>query len=434
MASAELSFQDAPPIEIPFSFFLTAPLALATAGAVVLVGGVQVLTSRWLPLTLAVTHLGTLGFVSMVMLGATYQIIAVVVGSRVPWLRCAHGVHALFTLGVAGFCWGIAAMEPSVVFVAIAVLTFGVALFVAPVATALVRAPSMDETVFGIRSALGFFFLAAIAGIWMAHGFSGMGFPGSRSLWSEAHLCIALIGWVGGLVAAISWQVLPMFYLAPHAPRALKWTVQVLSTVGALGPAIILVVDYFDLLGERAEFLKTGVAIAAAPGILAIWLLHPALAAWSLAKRRRRRVDGSLYFWQAGLAVAPLVALAGFAAWSLPAPHWDLLFGWLALWGWVGMIMHGMLTRIAPFLVWLHRFAPLVGEMAVPSVRKLHPDELTRLGFALHLGSLLLGVAAILTGSDLLCRLTGLSLIATAISIAYLLIHVLRQRAPAAER
>ena len=433
MDASHLSFQDAPPLEIPVSFFLTAPLALAAAGAVLLLGGVEVLTSRWLPLTLAVTHLGTLGFISMVMLGATYQIIAVVVGSRVTWMRSAHGVHALFTLGVAGFCWGIAKMDPSVVFVAIAILTFGVALFVFPVGIALFKAPSLDETVFGLRAALAFFLVAAVAGIWMAHGFSGMGFPGSRMLWSEAHLCIALIGWVGGLVTAVSWQVLPMFYLAPHPPGALKWTVQILSIVGALGPAIILAVDYFDLFGVSPASLELSVAVAAAPGIFAIWLLHPVVGAWSLSKRRRKRVDGSLRYWQAGLSMAPFTALTAVAAWSLDAPHWDVLFGWLALWGWVGMIMHGMLTRIVPFLVWLHRFAPLVGEMRVPSVRQLCPDALTRSGFALHLGSLLLGVAAILTASDLLCRLAGLFLIATAASVAHLLVHVLRQRPPAPE-
>jgi len=431
MAAARLSLQDAPPLEIPFSFFLTAPLALGVAGGIVLYGGIGVLTSRWLPLTLAVTHLGTLGFISMVMLGAIYQISAVVVGSSVPRPRSAHGVHALFTLGVAGFCWGIARGSPSVVFVAIAILTFGVVLFLVPVGLALFRAPSLNETIFGIRAAVGFFFVAAVAGIWMAHGFSGMDFPGSRMLWSQAHLCVALVGWLGGLLAAVSWQVLPMFYLAPHPPGALKWAVQILAALGAMGPALILGVDYFSLLGESPPPLEPVVAAAAAPGIFAVWVLHPALGAWSLAKRRRKHVDASLYFWQAGLLMAPVTALTAVAAWSLDAPHWDILFGWIALWGWAGMIMHGMLTRIAPFLVWLHRFAPLVGQMPVPSVKKLHPDALTQRGFALHLCSLLLGVAAILTASDLLCRLAGLLLIATAASIAHLLVHVLRQKPPA---
>jgi hypothetical protein len=363
-----------------------------------------------------------------------YQMVAVVVGRTVPWLRSAHAVHALFSIGTAGFCWGIAEAERTVVFVAVAVLAIGVGLFIVPVGIALFKAHSPDGTVFGIRAAVTFFFLTAAVGIWMALGFSGIGFPGSRVLWSQAHLCIALVGWVGGLIAAISWQVLPMFYLAPHAPGRFKWTVQILAAVGAIGPAIVLGADYFDLLGERPLLLESTAAVAALPGIFAVWLLHPAVGAWILSKRRRKRVDSSLLFWQVGLAMAPLTALTAIIAWSTNAPRWDVLFGWLALWGWVGMIMHGMLTRIVPFLVWLHRFAPLVGKVSVPSVKKLHPDALTRFGFALHLGSLLLGVAAILTASDLLCRLTGLSLIATAISIAYLLLHVLQQRPPVENR
>jgi hypothetical protein len=428
MGATPLSLEDTPPLAIPIMFFLTAPLALAAAGAVVLYAGADVFTTRWAPLTLAVTHLITLGFVSMIMIGATYQMLAVVAGSPVPWPRSAYAVHGLFTLGVAAFCSGVSVGNSSIVFIAITGLTLAVALFLVPVGIALFRAPSINVTVFGFLAAVSCFFLAAAVGIWMAHGFTGMSFPGSRLLWSQAHLCIALIGWVGGLIAAVSWQVLPMFYLAPHLPAALKWTVQILAALGALGPAFILGVDYFGLLGQNPPPLETAAALAAAPGIFAVWLLHPSVAGWSLSKRRRKRVDGSLYFWQAGLLVAPLTALAAIAAWVLDAAHWDILFGWLALWGWVGLIIHGMLTRIVPFLVWLHRFVPLVGQSPVPSIKRLHPDTLTRRGFALHIVSLLLGVVAILSGSDLLCRLAGLSLILTAASIAYLLIHVLRKR------
>ncbi|MBW2494912.1 MAG: hypothetical protein JRE43_09190, partial [Deltaproteobacteria bacterium] len=378
MVTAKLSLQDAPPIEIPVAFFLTAPLFLAAAGVLVLLDGTDVLANRWMPITLAAVHLGTLGFITMVMLGAMYQIVAVVVGQPVPWLRAAHAVHALFSLGAAGFCWGIAKAEPSVVFVAIAMLSLGVMLFVVPVGIALFNAQSLDETGFGIRAAVAFFFLAAAVGIWMVQGFRGLGFPGSRVLWSQAHLCIALVGWVGGLIAAVSWQVLPMFYLAPHAPSRLKWTLQILVAVGAIGPAIVLGIDYFVALGKHPVLLESAAAAAAMPGIFAVWLLHPCVGAWSLSKRRRKRVDSSLHFWQAGLTLAPLTALTAIIAWSTDTPRWDVLFGWLALWGWVGMIIHGMLTRIVPFLVWLHRFAPLVGKIAVPSVKKLHPDALTR--------------------------------------------------------
>jgi hypothetical protein len=98
------------------------------------------------------------------------------------------------------------------------------------------------------------------------------------------------------------------------------------------------------------------------------------------------------------------------------------------------MIVHGMLTRIVPFLVWFHRFAPLVGKVPVPSVKGLLPDRWTRVGFALHVAGLVAGAAAILSRDAILARLAGLLLLATAVSLEAALIHVLRQRpAPSAK-
>jgi hypothetical protein len=364
----------------------------------------------------------------MVMFGALYQMIAVVVGSPVPWVRAAHGVHALFATGVAVLCWGIANLSSAAVFAALGMIGPALILFLGPVSVALSRARSMDATTFGICSALVCFFFAASAGIWMAHGFSGMHFPGPRALWIQAHASVALLGWVGGLLTAVSWQVLPMFYLARELPSGFKWTLQVVISLSALLPVLILVADYFELVMEVRDSLPVIVALTALPALVCVWFLHPAASHSSLQRRRRRRVDGSLLFWRAGLAIAPIVGIAALAAYGLAAERWDLIFGWLALWGWAGMIVHGMLTRIVPFLVWLHRFAPLVGEVAVPSVRKLLPDRWTRVGLGLHLGSLVIGSAAIASGSDALARLTGLALLATAVWLEHSLIHVLRQR------
>jgi len=433
MQTAELRTQDAPPLAIPLSFFLTAPLAIALAGGLLLWGGVAVTTSRWLPITLCLTHLGTLGFLTMVMLGALYQVTAVVVGSPVPWLRLAHVVHALFALGVAALCWGFAQLGAASLasislWLAIGSLGPAILLFLIPLSVALARAQSFNPTWFGICSAAACFFLAATAGLWIAHGFVGMGFPGPRELWSQVHLGVALLGWVGCLITAVSWQVVPMFYLAREVPVRIQWTVQSLAVMGAAAPLLLVYFSSFDAGGASSHGLGRAAALALAPAIVAVWGLHPAATLWSLQGRRRKRSDGSLLFWRAGLALGPVTALAAAAAWGLSSEAWDLAFGWLAIWGWAGMIVHGMLTRIVPFLVWLHRFAPLVGRVPVPSVKKLLPDRWTRIGFALHLGSLLLGTLAIATGWDLLSRSTGLALLATAGMMARSLIHVVRQR------
>jgi hypothetical protein len=417
MRTEGLHLEQAPPLAIPLSFFATAPFAALTAGVTLLVVGSPVLASGWSPLTLSLTHLGTLGFLTMVMMGALYQMSPVVAASPVPWVRSAHGVHALMLAAVVALCAGLASGSAWAVFAAIGLAGPALLLFLIPVGVALYRAPARNTTVIGMSTALVALLLTGTTGLWMAHGHGGMRFPGPRPLWIEVHLCVALLGWVGGLLTSVSWQVLPLFYLAREPDPRIKAACQGLIALGVLGPIAVLTFEYtgaLDTLAVRPERLA---ALAALPALLAVWGIHPAVCLRALAGRRRRRADGSLLFWRAGLAIGLAIGAVAIAAHLSPDPRWSLLFGWLALWGWAGMIVHGMLTRIVPFLVWLHRFAPLIGQVRVPSIRTLLPDAHVRLGFALHLASVVTGAAAILTTWPPLTRATGLLVIATALQL-----------------
>jgi hypothetical protein len=144
--------------------------------------------------------------------------------------------------------------------------------------------------------------------------------------------------------------------------------------------------------------------------------------------RKRKRSDASLLFWQAGLGIGLLMIPVAVAALLLPDPRWQVLFGWLVIWGWAATIMHGMLSRIVPFLVWFHRYSARVGLEIVPSMRSLLPQQRIKTGFILHMSSVLLGVMAIYFQANWMAQLTGLSLLATAFSMVSMLIHVLRNR------
>lgn len=429
MRTPGLRLDDSPPLSIPLSFIMTAPVAIAAAGGVLIVSGAEALVSRWSPITVSLTHLGTLGTLTMVMLGALYQLMAVVVGSPVPWPRLAHVVHALFVIGVVALCLGTATHSSAALWLAISTLAPALLLFLVPVGTALARARSINETSFGIGAACTCLLVTAASGTYMALNLARMSFSGPREVWIQLHLGVALLGWVGGLIMAVSWQVIPMFYLARESlPVRFKWGIQILGFVGALLPFFVLGIPRSGALGAAPQAALATASVALTPAILAVWVLHPAATAWGLRGRRRKRVDGSLLFWKAGLSLAPFCALAAIAAFTFESPKWSLLLGWLAIWGWAAMIIHGMLSRIVPFLVWLHRFAPMIGKVPVPSVKKLLPDRWTRIGFWLHLATVVLGVAAIFSASDLLCRATGIGLLATAIWMARWLIHLARQR------
>jgi len=216
-----------------------------------------------------------------------------------------------------------------------------------------------------------------------------------------------------------------MFYLAPAMNKTTKrWLFGMLVT-GLILPLAVLFATI-----DTTGWLSPGkiVAISSLPAALVIWAFHPFLVLKSLAGRKRKRSDASLLFWKSGMGTALLIIPLATTALLLPDPRWQVLFGWVAIWGWAGMIMHGMLSRIVPFLVWFHRFSARVGLEPVPSMRGLLSQQRIKIAFILHAGSVVLGTIAILFQVALLAQLTGLVLIATAISLGNMLVHVLRHR------
>ncbi|MCP4924614.1 MAG: hypothetical protein GY916_01560 [Gammaproteobacteria bacterium] len=423
-----LSLDQAPPLEIPAAFFLTAPFAVMAAGGLLLWTDATALQSNWQPLVLGLTHLGTLGFLTMVMMGALYQMSPVVAGAPIPLIRLAHLVQILLCAGVSRLVLDLSGLWSGFTFGSFVLIALAVLLFLATVGFAVSTTNTRGETVSGMRLALFCLLVMMLLGLIMARGFFDGVFPGARGFWVQIHLSTALLGWVGGLIAAVSWQVVPMFYLTTPINPFKKKAVMGMTVLGIILPLGILLLQQTGPASTGGWVAANAAALGTLPAVLGVWLLHPVFILQNFQQRRRKHLDASLLFWQAGLCIAPVTAIcAGFAYFSHD-PRWVLLFGWLAIWGWAGMIVHGMLSRIIPFLVWFHRFAPYIGRIPVPAMRKMLPDVRTKLGLGCHLISLLLGILAIATRDPWIARATGLLLLATGINLLHWMIQLFRQR------
>lgn len=390
--TAGLSLDQAPPISIPFRFFLTAPLFAIAAGIELFIFGDAIFSTRWAPLTIGLTHLITLGFLAMVMCGAMLQMLPVMAGSPVPRVLWVGSLtHLLLTLGTILLQTAFVTGHAKVMLAAILFLGVGFALFIGAVGVALWRVAVPGSTVHGMRLALAALVATLTLGIAVATGFSGIGQIGHLALLTDIHLGWGVLGWIGLLLLSVSFQLVPMFQVTPEYPQ---WQHRYLAYAIFVG---LLVWLSLRLAPEGVSWTEP-VALSML-GLVVLGYLLFALVTLRLQLLRRRRItDVTLMFWRLGMVMLLFSAVLWISGLVFPAfgagQRFSFLLGIGLLHGVALSVINGMLYKIVPFLCWFHlqsrQMALMCMSVRVPHMKELLTDQSAKRQFYLHLLALVL--------------------------------------------
>jgi hypothetical protein len=394
-----LSFEQAPPISVPFRFLLTAPLFGFAAGMLLLFQGGDMLASRWMPSTLAGTHLLAVGFMLQAMVGALMQFIPVAAGGNIWRPRLVAGVvHPL--LIVAACLLVIAFLTQRAWLFTAAAHSFALVLgvFVIVASVALWRTPARGPTIMSLRIAVLALLVTVGLGMTLAIGIAG-GKQWPLLALTDIHLAWGLGGWGLMLLAGVSYYVVPMFQLTPPYPAWLS---------RSLPPLLILVLLLWSSqllwLGEADHTIiyLAGLGIG---GLFAVETL-------SLQRRRRRKVsDTTLLFFRTAM-LSLLAVLASALVFTLPAflgnPRTAIWLGVLALVGAFVSAINGMLYKIVPFICWLHLQRLCGLNTLPPTMNQMLAETAMRRQYYAHFAALSLLLASVWIPE--LARLAGLAL------------------------
>lgn len=395
MSYPGLALEQAPPVSAPFRFFLTAPLFGLAAAALLLWAGPGLLASRWSPGLLALTHLLTLGVLTMVMFGALLQMLPVVAGSPVARPRVVAAlVHGLLVAGTLALALGFVLPAPALLRLAAPLLAAALGLLLVAATVSLVRAPRRHAAVRGMTLAIASLAIASALGLWLLAGHGWSGIPLRRGDLTDLHAGWGLLGWVGLLVSGVAFQVVPMFQMTPEYPA---WLTRHLNR--ALFAALLL------------WSLALAWPAAAAAGVLAALLLLLGYGAFAVVtldlqrRRKRRLADVTLSFWRLGMGCLLATLLLWLAGRAAPAwfadPRVALLLGAGLLAGYALSVVNGMLYKIVPFLVWFHLqnrllHSGLIGTgIRIPHMKQVLPDAVCRRQFRAHAVALALLLPAL---------------------------------------
>jgi len=374
-----LSFSQAPPILVPFRFFLSAPLFGLLAVLLVLWYGPSLLDSRWQPMVLALTHLMTLGFLCMAMIGAMLQMLPVVAGSPVAHpVGVARAVHWLLIPGVLLLAGGFLLGMPLPMRLAMLLLGAGFMIFIASAGLSLWRAPAGNPTMIGMRFAVAGLLVTVVLGLVLA---SNYGWAWWLTRWVQVtnlHATWGLLGWVGLLVIGVSYQVVPMFQLTPAYPRPMtRWLSWGLFSLLLSGSASFLLSE-----GKEQVTWVVTLLIVASFAVFSLMTLRLQL------QRRRRQSDVTLLFWRFGMACLLLALALSLVGQAMPvwagAQRVDFMMAFLFIAGFAVSVVNGMLYKIVPFLIWFHLQSLLMGMVRVPNMKLIMPEPGMRRQMQLH--------------------------------------------------
>lgn len=371
-----VSYDQSPSFDIPFRFFLTAPVFGILAGLLLIWAGADAFSSRWTPSVLALTHLLTAGFMLQVILGALFQVLPVVAGANiVNATRITGLIHVATTVGALLLAMAFQTFSPLLFRTAAVFCGIGVGVFAIAAIIALKRVSAASATTSGLRVALAGLAVTLSIGVFMV-GSLGWSLDLPLMLWADIHLGWGLAAFVVVLLAAVSYVVVPMFQITPGYPAwfAGRFARAVLASVAFWSAAEMVGV------APLSAFLATALVLVATTFALVTLNIQ--------RQSKRAKFDVHQQAWR----VAMLGGLAASAVWLAgrhPAlaewQEWPLLFGVFLIVSCFMTVMVGMLYKIVPFLVWLHLQNLGMGKLVPPNMKKIIDERQMILQLRTHL-------------------------------------------------
>jgi hypothetical protein len=409
-----------PDVRLPLTYLAMA--AIAFVGATVQVSWLATeLTGHYYhPGVLALTHTVTLGWITLAILGASYQLIPIVLkcplwSERLPWWQLPAlmvgiaGMLAHFYIGEwSGMLW-------AAILVAIAVGAHVVNLTLTLRAT---DAPSLLARF--VIVALAGISLTMLAGLALAFHHLHPFLPGDFYARLGAHVHLAVLGWVLPMILGVAAQTYPMFLLGSGHDTRLE-RIQLGGVVAGV-PALV-----------AGLVLSRVVAVGGAVIVTATVAAHLTSLARMVWRHKAPRLDWPVRFLLTAAALLVPATLAGLALVLDVAdgPRWALAYGVLALGGWVSLTIVGMMLKIVPFLTWYGAYSHLAGREAVPSLVQLEWPAAEATAFVGLAGGIIMLTVGVATGRAPVIRVAGVLLLIGAFAFAAALARMLSHLLPA---
>ena len=385
-------------------YFIASILGFTVLTLVVFLNAESVKGYHFQPVLLGITHIATLGWITMIIFGAMFQLVPVVLQVKLYSEKLAEVQFWIYLAGLTGMVLSFFRFDTFLLTIFASLVSLAMLLFIFNISASMIKVKDWNITGTYIAVALFYLLLTVVAGIMMAVNLYAPYFKTNHLEYLKLHAVLAFVGWVSMVVMGVSYKLIPMFSLShSFSLKPAKW---VFVSINA--GLILLTIEYH--LPQRTIILPIGTLLIAIGNLIFLYQVY-----LIMKSRVRRNLDVGLTYSMMSFGMMLIATLLGvflvFENFLDPA-HLSklvLIYGYLILFGYLSLIIIGQMYKIVPFLVWFHKFSIKVGLEPVPMLKDMFNEKFAKIEFVMMNSALVGTIGAIAFENKLMIYIsTGL--------------------------
>lgn len=384
--------------KIVLPFYGYAALSLLVATLLLLTSSLSFTQHYFQPKTLAITHLMALGWGTMMILGASYQLIPVLIEGKLfsnlmaylSFLLAGTGIP-LLVYAFYNFNMGSPAQYGAIL------INAAIVLYLVNLAMSIIKSKNGNIHAVFIFTAALWLLLTAVVGLLLVYNFTLNILPRDSVYYLSAHAHMGLIGWFLFLVVGTASRLIPMFLISKYSNNIVLWIIYLLINFALF--SFILIFLYFN---QALLYLLPSAAI------LVALIMFGYYCYMCYRGRIRKQVDDQMKISLLSIAMMgfPVILMLSIVTLLLVSGQnikLILLYGFSVFFGWITAMILGMTFKTLPFIIWNKVYHHKAGLGKTPNPKDLFSNNLfASMGIAYLAGFVLFAAGIIISNAFIL--------------------------------
>lgn len=360
------------------------------------------------PQTLAITHIMAVGWGTMIILGASHQLLPVLIEGKLNSNFLAALTFIFTALGVPFLIIGFYTFQIGWILQTGAVLiNIGVLFYVINVFRSIYKSSKHDVHAWYMAAATFWLFTTTFFGLLLVFNFSTPILPNTSVAYLSLHAHLGLIGWFLLLVIGVGSRLIPMFLISKYTHNKTLWQIFILVN------ACLISFIIFKLIAVNTYFYSIPLLM-----VFVAIVLFGNYCKNAQKVRIRKNVDEQMKISLLSVAqmLLPIITVL-IILFFLPStqyPNITILYGFCIFFGWITAIILGMTFKTLPFIVWNKVYHKKAYKGKTPVPKDLFNENVFNFMSITYIVGFTSFIIGIILQNDIILKIGAAALLGTA--------------------